>query len=505
MSAENNLMSPSRRAVTAWAPLLLLLLSACAAGPDFVRPEAPPGDRYMREAQPAGTIAADGQVQQFRQGETIAADWWRLFNSAELDAAVKEGIANNPNLQAAQASLRQSQSNLKAGYGVFYPQVNANFSATRERFSPLQFGVATGGSVFNLFTLSAAVSYVIDIFGEQRRTVEALGAQADYQRYTMAATYMTLAGNIVNTMIAWAAYQAQIEATEHLIGIQKEQLGITQTQAEAGTVPYSNVLAIRSQLAVSEGALPPLRQRRDQSEHLLATLTGRLPADRDPPRLDLAKLSLPQYLPLSLPSDLVRQRPDILAAEAQLHTASANVGIATASLFPSFSLDGTYGVSGNTIGTLSDNKFWSIGPTVNFPLFQGGTLWYRRQAAIEGYQQSLAAYRQTVLSAFAQVADTLKALQHDAESVQAQSAALKSAQHSLALLQANYQAGLVSYVELIVADVQYYQARINYLQALAQRYQDTTALFMALGGGWWNANVSGREPPPSPKPQEKQP
>src|SRR5574337_960872 len=272
MSARNDALSglPARlasrsRYIMAGA---LLLLNGCAVGPDFTRPQAPAVERYTRMEQPSVTAEADGQVQRFHVGNAVAADWWRLFNSDELDAAVRRAIANNQNLQAAEASLRRSQADLKAGYGVFYPQVGASFAATRARVSPLQL---SPGGIFNLFTLGATVSYALDVFGAQQRMVEALGAEVDYQRSAMAAAYLTLTGNTVNTMIAWSAYQAQIEATERLIGLQQEQLEIARTQAQAGTAPYSATLAIGSQLASTEGTLSPLRQKRDQAEHLLAT------------------------------------------------------------------------------------------------------------------------------------------------------------------------------------------------------------------------------------------
>jgi NodT family efflux transporter outer membrane factor (OMF) lipoprotein len=476
--------------------ILLLLLTGCAAGPNFERPAAPEVTGYIHERIPAATVAAETERQTFHAGGTIAADWWLLFHSTELDAVVKQAIANNATLQSAQASLRQSQENLKAGYGVFYPSLDAGFSAMRQRTSPLRLGINTAGGLFNLFTLSTTISYALDVFGGERRTVEALAAQADYQNYAMLATYLTLTGNVVNTVIARAAYQAQIRAIEELIARQKEQLDIAETQASAGTAAYSSVLSINSQLASSEATVPVLRQKSDQAEHLLASLTGSMPVNWQAPTLDLSALVLPQELPLSLPSDLVRQRPDILEAESLLHQASAGIGIATAALFPSFNLSGAYGWNNRTIGSLtaSDAKFWDIGPSVNIPLFHGGSLLHRRQASIEAYRKSLADYRQAVLNAFSQVADVLTALEHDAQFLQAQTQALNSARQALALVQANYRAGLVSYLDVLTADTQFYQAQINHVQAVAQRYQDTTALFLALGGGWWeNPPYAGGE------------
>jgi NodT family efflux transporter outer membrane factor (OMF) lipoprotein len=478
----------NRMKVTLVALSSLFCLIGCAVGPDFVRPVAPKVDRYTREGDPAKTITADGGAQQFEPGAKVVEDWWRLFNSPELDAVIKEAIANNPNLQAAQASLRESQEGLRAGYGVFYPQLDAGFGATRQKFSPTRFGGSSASSIFNLYTLTTMVSYALDVFGGERRAVESLQAQVDFQRYMVLGTYLTLTGNVVNTIIARAAYNAEIKATEQIISLLKEQVKITGIQEQAGTVPYSNVLSLQSQLASTEATLPPLRQKLSQTEHLLATLIGYLPAEWTSPQIDLKDITLPVDLPITLPSDLVRQRPDILAAEAELHSASADIGVATAALFPSFTLNGTYGLNNNSIDDLFKNtsSFWSLGANLAAPLFHGGTLSARRRAAIEGYNQAAANYRQTVLSAFAQVADNLRALEHDAETLRAQSDALKASEEALQLIQANYEAGTVGYLQVMVADYQYHQAKIGYLQALAQRFQDTVALFVALGGGWWN-------------------
>ena len=469
--------------------VILVMLGGCAVGPDFVRPTPPNTDRYTHEAQPEATVAADGQVQHFTTGTEIPADWWKLFRSTQLDAIVQQAISNNPTLQAAEASLRQSQDNLRAGYGLYFPQGQAGVSATRQlSAAPLeQSGSPTSGTVFNLFTASGTISYTLDVFGGKRRTVEGLRAQADSQRYESKAAYLTLSANVVNTSIARAAYAAQIRATEELIELENQLLHLAETQFRAGTAPYSTVLSVRSLLAANQALLAPLKQNASQAEHLLATLEGVVPSKATLPDIDLAGLSLPVDLPLNLPSELVNQRPDILSAEALMHVASANIGIATAAMFPSFSLSGTYGGASTTLASLSAvSKFWSIGPTVTTPVFQGNSLWYVRRASIDAYQQSQATYRQTVLGAFQQVADSLKALEHDAEGLQAQVEAKRAAGEALSLLQVNYRAGLVAYPDVLTADVQFHQATIGYLQALAQRHQDTVALFVALGGGWWN-------------------
>jgi NodT family efflux transporter outer membrane factor (OMF) lipoprotein len=472
--------------------MIAAMLAGCAVGPDFVQPAAPGTDRYTLEAPAAATAPADGQTQHFMPGNALEAGWWRLFGSAQLDAVVSQAVANNPTLQASEASLRQSQDSLRAGYGVFYPRVDADFDALRERTAPMQQGLDTPGRIFNLVTLSGTVSYVLDVFGGERRAVEGLRAQADYQRFEGLAAYLALTANVVNSAVARAAYAGQVRATEQLIDLENQQLGLIETQVRSGTAPYSDVLGMRSQIAANQALLAPLRQRISQTEHLLATLEGALPSSVTLPDMDLAGLTLPAYLPVSLPSDLVRQRPDILAAEAQLHVASANIGVATSLMFPSFSLSGTYGATGPSLGKLSaaSGRFWSIGPSATVPIFQGGSLWYGRKAAIDAFQQAQADYRQTVLSAFAQVADSLKALEHDADGLQAQVDSRNAAGEALGLLQANYRAGLVAYPDVLTADVQFHEATIAYLQAVAQRYQDTVALFTALGGGWWNGSHS---------------
>jgi NodT family efflux transporter outer membrane factor (OMF) lipoprotein len=465
----------------------LALLGGCAVGPNFVRPAAPDTDRYTHEAQPEATVKADGQAQHFTPGTDIPADWWRLFKSPQLDAIVRQAISNNPTLQAAEASLRQSQDNLRAGYGLYFPQGQAGVSASRQLTAPVQQGSQSSGSIFNLFTASGTISYTLDVFGGKRRTVEGLRAQADSQRYESKAAFLALSANVVNTSVARSAYMAQIRATEQLIELENQQLHLAETQVRAGTAPYSTVLSVRSLISANQALLAPLEQNASQAEHLLAMLEGVVPSKANLPDIDLAELSLPADLPLSLPSDLVNQRPDILSSEALMHLASANIGIATAAMFPSFSLSGTYGGASTTLANLSAvSKFWSIGPTATTPVFQGNSLWYVRRASIDAYQQSQATYRQTVLGAFEQVADSLKALEHDAEGLQAQVEAQRAAGEALNLLQVNYRAGLVAFPDVLTADVQFHQATIGWLQALAQRHQDTVALFVALGGGWWN-------------------
>lgn len=456
----------------------------CAVGPNFVRPGPPAGKALTGQPLPESTLVADGKAQRFVAGEKVVADWWRLLSCPQLDAIVVESIAKNPSLEAARASLRMSENTLRAGYGVFVPRGDLGAGANREKYNPAPGIISPSPPAFNLFTVSASVSYALDIWGGDRRQIEALRAQVDDQRYALMGTYVMLSGNVVNTVIAQAGYRAVIDATLASIALQKEQLRITQAEALGGTVSYANVLSIQSQIASTEATLPPLEQKIDQAGDLLATLAGQTPAEWKQPRIALTDLALPRDLPESLPSELVRQRPDILVAEAVLHAANANIGVATASMLPSLTLNASYALGATSAGS---GPFWNIGAGLTQPVFEAGTLWYQRKAAIDARDVSLAGYRQTVLSAFQQVADTLRALQHDAETLRAQTEAVATAEGAMRLIQANYAAGVSNYLQVLVADGQYLLAKIGYVQAVAQRLQDTVALYVALGGGWWNA------------------
>jgi NodT family efflux transporter outer membrane factor (OMF) lipoprotein len=294
---------------------------------------------------------------------------------------------------------------------------------------------------------------------------------------------------VVNTVIAVAAYREQIAVTRELIALESEQVHLGHAQAQAGTVAYANVLSLESQLALTQATLPPLEQKIDQAQHLLATLAGHTPASFVAPAIALADLSLPAEIPLSLPSELVRQRPDILVAEAQLHSSTALIGVATAALLPNLTIGGGVGANNTQVSDLFSpaSLFWNAIGGIVQPLFHGGALRYQRKQAIDARDAALADYRQTVLAAFAQVADGLSGLSHDADAMSAQTEALHSSEEAFKLVQINYQSGLADYLNVLTANSQYLQARIGYIQAQAQRLQDTVALFVALGGGWWNA------------------
>lgn len=483
--------------------LLAALPAGCAVGPAFHRPQAPADTRYSAQADPVDMPGVSGNTQRLRPGAPVPSDWWRLFHSPRLEEIVAEANRRNPGVEAAQASLRASRDDLRSGYGIFFPSVDVGAGAVRERLSTIDLGEHTPGAIFNLFTLSASVSYALDVFGGQRRMIEGLKAGVDLADANERATRLSLEANVVNTVIARAAYRAQIAATRELIDTEKEQVRLATVQSDAGTVAYSSVLSLRGQLAAFEATIPQLEQKAQQSDDLLSTLCGHTPAEWHAPEVALADLRLPAELPLSLPSELVRQRPDILAAEAAAHAASANIGVATAAMLPNITLSAAAAAAGNSSRSLfpATGKSWSIGADATAPLFQGGTLWFKRKAAVESYHQAMADYRQTVLGALAQVADTLGALAHDASSLVADEDALAAATQALGLLRANYEAGLVTYLEVLNADAQFAQANINDIQALGVRYQDSVALFAALGGGWWNgaADAAGvKTPDPHP-------
>ena len=466
---------------------LALAVAACALGPDFRRPDPPAADSVLAPGRMPAAIRADGVEQRFDGQTALPARWWTLFSSPGMNALVQQALDHSPTVRAAQATLHQSEEDLKAGYGVFFPQIGASAAATRQA-SVLNLGrgpVVVGP--YNLATLGANVSYVPDIFGGQRRSVEALAAQVEEQHYAVIAAYLSLTSNVANTAIAHAAYHAQYEATRASVRELEEQQQLAQVQYDAGISPYSAVLSLQAQHAASVALLATLEQRMDQSEHLLAQLCGATPREFAAPSLALADIHLPARMPQTVPSALARRRPDILAAEAALHRASAQIGIATADLFPSLTLGASGGEAHVAISQLlhAGTRFWSAQAALSGYLFSGGSQWYARKAALQAYDAALAQYQQVVLEALEQVADTMRALVHDAQALQAQVDALTAATQNAQLTRARYEAGSAGYLDVLNADAQLQQARVAYQGAVAQRLQDSVALYAALGGGWW--------------------
>jgi len=463
------------------APLVAAV--GCAVGPDFEPPAAPAAATYTPEPQPTETAVAGGRAQRFAAGNALPVKWWELFESPRLDERVEQALAANPTLQSAQATLRQSENELRAGYSVFFPRVDVGASAVRERtFVPAP---SVPRETLTVYSLAANASYVLDVFGGERRKVESERAQTDTRRYETAATYVTLVATVANTTIAEAAYREQIDFTQRLIDAERDQVAITQSRARSGLIPRATLLALETQLASTESQIPQLEQRWSEARDLLAVLLGREPASFEAAPVPLAELVIPQEIPVSLPSDLVRQRPDVLAAEARLHGASADIGVATAAMFPQITLSGSYGTAGTGALFSGPTAAWYAAAQLVSPVFHAGELWFQRRAAIEAYQASLASYRETVLGGLEQVADSLRALEHDAAQVEAQRRQESAALDSLQLVGVNYRAGLAGYLDVLVANFQANEATIARIEGEARRLQDTVTLFAALGGGWW--------------------
>jgi NodT family efflux transporter outer membrane factor (OMF) lipoprotein len=467
------------------ASFLVLSLEACAVGPDFLAPSAPPGAGF---GPTPATVAADGGAQKFLVGRDIPGQWWRLFHSRQLNKLIGEALAANPNLQAAQATLWQAQENLYAQAGTQFPTIDANSSATRQQFSPAQFGLPGSTSIFNLFQASVNVAYAPDIFGGKWRQIEASQAQAEYQRFELEATYLTLTANVATAAIQEASLQGQIDATQDIIKAESDQLDVMRRQFDLGGIARTDVLAQEAELAQTQATLPPLQKQLSQQRHLITALIGRFPNQGAGAALTMAALRLPTDLPVSLPSRVVEQRPDVRAAEAQLHQASAQVGVAVANRLPQFNLTGSYGSSALTTAALFSPStiVWNISAAATQPIFHGGTLLHQQRAAQAGYEAAAAQYRNIALIAFQNVADALRAIQSDADAVKAQQAATRAASDSLELTRNQYRLGAITYVNLLNAQRTYQQARLNLVQAQAARLADTAALFQALGGGWWN-------------------
>ncbi len=467
-----------------------LLLASCAVGPNFFAPSAPDVAGYVPGKQADATASADvagGEAQRFVADKDIPGQWWALFRSPALDELIKEALKSNPTLDAAQASLRQAQENVAAQKGVLLPSITGNFSSTREKISGAAQNNSRFTSIFTFTSGSLNVSYGLDVFGGARRQLESVEAQAEFQRFQLEAAYLTLTSNVVAAAIQEASLRAQIAATQEIIGAETEQLSVLQRQFNLGGASRAAVLAQQATLSATQATLPGLEKQLAQQRVLLTALAGRFPSQEISQTFDLAKLRLPQTLPLSVPSKLVEQRPDIQAAQAQLHAASAQVGVAIANMLPQITLSGSYGNSVTDIGKLLDGPgVWSLGAGLVQPIFKGGQLLHEKRAAEAAYEASAAQYRSTVITAFQNVADALRALQSDAAALAAQLAAERSAADNLAISRSQYRDGAINYSTLLNAETIYQQAHINRVIAQATRFSDTAALFQALGGGWWN-------------------
>ena len=482
------------------------LVCGCAVGPNFAPPAPPDGAGYSAGPAPARTAAADvpgGEAQRLLKGRDIPGDWWRLFGSRPLRTLTERALKNNPDLAAAQAALRVAQANLAAGKGAYFPTITGNVSATRQK-SPIS-GPATpdenGNLVlpesptFNLFTGQVLVSYTPDVFGGIRRNVESLQAQSDNQRFQLEATYLTLTSNIVVAAVQEASLRGQIEATQSLIKIATDVLQLLRTQFNAGQISESDVVTQEAALAQIEQTLPPLQRQLEQQRHLLSALTGGLPSQEPPEKFTLTALRLPRDLPVSVPSQLVQQRPDLRAAEENLHSASALIGVAVANRLPNVTLTGNVGTTAPQIAQLFSpgTGSWAIAGSVLQPIFDAGTLYQHEVAARATFEQASSQYRSTVVTSFQNVADSLSALKNDAVALQKAVAAENASNRSLTIARRRLELGDINYILVLNAQQTYFQALLSRVQAQASRFADTAALFQALGGGWWNRE--DRDPP----------
>ncbi len=462
----------------------LLLLAGCMAGPNFQKPVAPKTSGYAPAPLTPTSSATNilgGEAQQFVEGRDIPGEWWNLFHSKPLNDLIERSLTNNPDIKSAQAALTVARENVLAQRGAYYPSVSAGFSASRSKTSQeLSPTPENNNLYFSLYTPQVSVSYVPDVFGLNRRIVESLKAQAEQARFALAATHITLSANVAAAAIQEASLRAQIDATRQLIGIGSNMLQILRNQLAKGYASRLEVAAQESQLAQTEATLPPLLKQLAQQRDLLAAYL--------PEKFELLKLELPQELPVSLPSQLVEQRPDVRQAEENLHSASAQIGIAAANRLPNIMLTADAGTMALTAGRIfaGGSGFWDVGASLTQPIFQGGALLHKERAARAAYVQAAEQYRSTVITAFQNVADTLHALQQDADALKAAAAAKEAAGVTLDLAKAQFQSGYASYVALLNAEQACQQTVIALVQAQASRYADTAALFQALGGGWWN-------------------
>lgn len=485
------------------ASSLALPLAACAVGPDYHQPVPPNVTGYTPAPLPPSTGVAAGMSQAYVSGQDISGDWWTLYRSPELNSLIAAALQNSPNLVAAENTLIEAEENTRAEQGSFFPSLSGGFQAQRERISSAELASAgnTGAAAsasfsippFTVYDASISASYNPDVFGGVRRQVESLAAQAEYQRFELEAADLSLTANIVTAAVNEASLNAQIDATRQIVGIEQSQLNILNKQFSFGGVPMADVLNEQATLASTTASLPPLESQLAQARNQLADLVGAFPADFHVTDFTLDALTLPADLPVSLPSALVDQRPDIQAAAAQLHEASANLGVATANMLPQISLSADIGHEALDTGTLftPQTLLWSLVAGITQPIFEGGTLSARRKAALAALRGAGATYQETVLGAFENVANALQALQFDAQALAADTLAEQTSARSLTVTQSQYRLGGEPITAVLTAQITYQNAVIARVQAQARRLSDTAALYQSLGGGWWHRQDVG--------------
>lgn len=475
-----------------------LVLAGCTAGPDFHRPAAPAVDSYVVPGPRA--TAQSLPAPSFAVGDAIQHDWFRIFGSTATDALIQQALAGSPTLEQARARVTQASEQLRAQRGSLLPHVDAAIDASRNQGNGAQLGL--GGpqfqSSFGLYSTSLGASYDLDLAGANRRGVESAAAKLDVATAQYQAAYISLEASVVSSAIEAAALNDTIAATQSILDADAHRLAIFEAQQRAGAIAGSALLQLRSQIAATRATLPPLQQQLAVTRATLATLVGLPVGQFQMPALSMKDFRLPTVLPVSLPSDLVRQRPDILVAEANLHDATAQLGIATANLYPSITLSASYGTSTNVAGDVfkAGSVIWSLGAGITQPIFEGGRLHAERDAAKAALQASAADYRNTVLNAFAEVSNTLQALQNDAAGVSAQDEAMSTARDASGVVDAQVSHGSTGYLDLLTSNTQFQQASVADIQARSQQLLDVVSLYRSLGGGWWSADVAQQPEPP---------
>jgi NodT family efflux transporter outer membrane factor (OMF) lipoprotein len=464
-------------------PILALagFLSACTVGPDFLEPPAPATRNFTTGGDQIKT-----EDQHVVPGQKVSAEWWKAFQSPQLDDVMQKALDGNNTLAGAKATLAQAQEQINAAAGSLWPQLSFGGTVGRQKYGKSLFGPSDITiPPFTYYTVGPQVSYLLDLAGGERRGVEQDEALAQFQSYETDAVRLSLTGNVVAQALGIASAKAQIAAIQQIIADDRRNVDLVEKARAAGSGTLTDVLSAQSQLAADQTLLPPMEQQLSVATHALSILTGKAPADWQPPDFTFAQLHLPSELPLSLPSELVRERPDIMAAEAQLHAASAAIGVATANLYPSINLSANVTQQMLTPGNLFNPaaNAWALMAGLTAPIFSGGTLEAEKRGAEDAWQAALANYQQTVLQSFGQVADVLKALEHDGQQIKAQQYALKTAQSSLKLARTSYKEGNIGILQVLDAERDYNEAQLAMARVQAQRYQDTALLYLALGGG----------------------
>jgi NodT family efflux transporter outer membrane factor (OMF) lipoprotein len=465
-------------------------LTSCVVGPNFHEPKPPETSAYLHPSSDAAPVQPQAQdVQNISQGVELAGEWWQLFHSEQLDEVVRTSIAASPTLVAANATLAEAREEVTVARAAFLPSLSAAAGAQRASTGAVR--TPGTGATANLYSIGLSTSYSLDIFGGTRRAVEQQQALADFQRDQLGAAYLTLTGSVVNEVLTIASTRLQITTTEELIASDRKNLALTQRAFDVGIVPRSDVLTADTQLAADLTQLPSLHKQLDQAYDALAVLAGRAPSEWQVQTFDIEQFTLPRDIPLSLPARLVRQRPDVLAAEMQLHAASAAIGVAVAQEFPDISLSASLSREALRAADLFHqfDTLWSAGGSLSQPLFKGGALRAQVRAARDAFRAEAATYQAVVLEALGQVADDLWALQYDAQILTVDRHSMDVALQALKLQQQSYSVGSTTALNLIVAERTYAQARLSYANARVQQFTDSASLLTALGGGWWNDKI----------------